>query len=116
MNKMKSVKALFPALLLVNIFFLFFCGQQIAAQTDQAALFKQIPLWLKQYRVPAVGVAVIRDGKVEWAEVFGERAPGSKATRDTIFNTAAPTYAKPRPSREKPSTHPLALRPGSCKN
>ncbi|HYE76289.1 MAG TPA: serine hydrolase domain-containing protein [Blastocatellia bacterium] len=61
------------------------------AQTQQHALKKKIPVWLKQYKVPAVGVAVIKNGKVEWAEVFGERATGVKATRDTIFNVASLT-------------------------
>lgn len=41
--------------------------------------------------MPAVAVAVIKDGKLEWAEVFGERAPGVPATRDTVFNVASLT-------------------------
>src|SRR5205085_443795 len=88
---MKSVIQLFLALLLLNTLFPFFYGQQIVAQTNKAALFKKISVWLKQYKVPAVGIAAIKDGKVEWAEVFGERAPGIKATRDTVFNVASLT-------------------------
>lgn len=64
---------------------------QTPAQTRQNALQEKIPVWLKQYKVPAVGLAVIKNGKVAWAEVFGERAPGIKATRDTIFNVASLT-------------------------
>ncbi len=66
-------------------------NQQTTAQSGQAALRRKIPLWLKQYKVPTVGVAVIKDGKVEWAEVFGERSPGAEATRDMIFNVASLT-------------------------
>jgi CubicO group peptidase (beta-lactamase class C family) len=66
-------------------------SQPALPQTRQTVLRENIPLWLKQYKVPAVGVALIKDGKVEWAEVFGERAPGVKASRATLFNVASLT-------------------------
>lgn len=81
----------FLAVLLLNTSFPFVPNRQAAPRAGKAGLAAKIPVWLKQYKVPAVGVAVIKDGKVEWAEVFGERAPGNKATRDTVFNVASLT-------------------------
>ena len=55
------------------------------------AISEQMPSWLKQYKVPAAGVAVIKDGRVQWSDVFGERATGIAANRDTVFNVASLT-------------------------
>ena len=39
-------------------------------------------------KVPVAGVAVLRDGKVQWAKIFGERESGEKASAETIFNVS----------------------------
>ena len=63
-----------------------------AGEVDsKRAISEQMPSWLKQYKVPAAGVAVIEDGKVQWSDVFGERATGIAANRDTVFNVASLT-------------------------
>ncbi|MEA2465793.1 MAG: hypothetical protein QOJ98_3540, partial [Acidobacteriota bacterium] len=53
------------------------------AQTIEAAL--------KENKVPALGVAVIRDGRLREVKVYGELAAGVPAPYDTIFNVASLT-------------------------
>lgn len=56
---------------------------------------------LKAHRAAAIGVGVIRRGKVAWTGVVGEAGPGKLATSETMFNVA---------SLAKPVTAELALR------
>ena len=46
---------------------------------------------LKQFNVPAVSVAVIRDFKIEWAQAWGVKnaTTGGPATADTLFQAAS---------------------------
>ncbi|WP_157960436.1 serine hydrolase [Marinimicrobium alkaliphilum] len=46
---------------------------------------------MKQLNVPAVSIAVIRDGEVEWAKAYGlaDKEDGVPATTDTLFQAAS---------------------------
>jgi CubicO group peptidase (beta-lactamase class C family) len=67
-------------------------GYASAQEVDsKTSISERMPAWLKQYKVPAAGVAVIKDGKVQWSAVFGERTTGIAASRDTVFNVASLT-------------------------
>lgn len=46
---------------------------------------------LKENKIPALGLGVIRDGKLEQVKVFGELKPGVAAPQNTIFNVASLT-------------------------
>jgi CubicO group peptidase (beta-lactamase class C family) len=46
---------------------------------------------LKENKIPALGLGVIRDGRLEQVRVFGELKPGVPAPRNTIFNVASLT-------------------------
>ena len=50
-----------------------------------------IKAWLTENNVPAVGVAVIRDGVLREVRVYGELQKGTPAPVDTIFNVASLT-------------------------
>jgi len=65
--------------------------QIASARAEDSTLRQRIPEWLGDYHVPAVGIAVIRDNEVAWADVFGERERGQPARRDTVFNVASLT-------------------------
>lgn len=67
-----------------------------AAEPDTAeetltALDQQLPAWMEQARIPAVAIAVIRDGELAGTRVYGERAPGVPADDQTVFNVASLT-------------------------
>lgn len=47
--------------------------------------------WLKEHNVPALGLGIIRDGKLAEVRVFGELQKGMAAPYDTIFNVASLT-------------------------
>ena len=68
----------------------------LRAKVDVAA-----PASLARHGVPAVGVAFIEDGRVQWSAVYGEQAPGVPATTKTLFNIA---------SMMKPVTAEMVLR------
>ena len=54
---------------------------------DRAA----VNAWLKENKVPAIGIGIIRDGKLREVKVFGELTSGMPAPYDTIFNVASLT-------------------------
>lgn len=58
-----------------------------------SASAQDIDAWLAEAKVPAAGIAVIRDGKLREVRVRGELMKGSPAPYDTIFNVAS--LAKP---------------------
>lgn len=62
-----------------------------ATSTMPETLAAQVPVWLQQVHVPGVAIAKIEDGRLAWTAAFGERAPGTPMTRDTIFNVASLT-------------------------
>ena len=51
----------------------------------------RVNAWLHENHVPAVGIGVIRDGKVRAVRVYGDLKEGSPAPYDTIFNVASLT-------------------------
>ena len=61
------------------------------ANTIPDALATQVPIWLQQAHVPGVAIAKIEGGRLAWTAAFGERAPDTPMTGDTIFNVASLT-------------------------
>lgn len=57
----------------------------------EVLLEEKMPLWLAQTHVPAVGVAIIENGKLKVARVFGELRNGVPAPVDTLFEVASLT-------------------------
>lgn len=55
----------------------------------------ELPGWLKETNVPAAGVAIIEDGKLKYAKIFGELKKGVPATHalptNAIFQVASLT-------------------------
>ena len=68
---------------------------QSAKPTVNLAFENQIPAWLKETNVPAVGIGVIENGKLRYAKVFGELKQGVPAkdvsASTTIFQVASLT-------------------------
>lgn len=61
----------------------------------------EIEKWLKENKVPTLGIGVIENGKLQQVKVFGEISKGISAPYNTIFNVASLT---------KPVTALVALR------
>lgn len=61
----------------------------------------EIEKWLKENKVPTLGVGVIENGKLQQVKVFGEISKGIAAPFNTIFNVASLT---------KPVTAMVALK------
>lgn len=61
----------------------------------------EIEKWLNKNKVPALGIGVIKKGKLQQVKVFGEIAKGVSAPYNTIFNVASLT---------KPVTAMVALK------
>lgn len=75
-----------------------------SAQTDKNAPFDdedEMQKLLTENKIPALGIGVIRDGKLKQIKVFGELKRGETAPYDTVFNVASLT---------KPITALIALR------
>jgi len=68
---------------------------QVSAQTPSTKVnltFEQkIPALLKETNVPAVGIAVIENGKLKYTKVFGELKRGVPAPSNAIFQVASLT-------------------------
>lgn len=60
-----------------------------------------IEKWLKENKIPTLGIGVIENGKLQQVKVFGEIAKGVSAPYNTIFNVASLT---------KPVTALIALK------
>ena len=54
-----------------------------------------IPQWLKESKMPAVSVALIRDGRIAWRRAFGVKDAGTKEPVDTDTVFAACSDTKP---------------------
>ena len=65
--------------------------QRTSSLEFQRRLDQKIPGWLKQYDVPSVAVAYIKNGKLAWTAVYGEQSPGVSASAKTLFNVASLT-------------------------
>jgi CubicO group peptidase (beta-lactamase class C family) len=61
----------------------------------------EIEKWLKENKVPTLGIGLIHDGKLQQVKVFGEIAKGISAPYNTIFKVASLT---------KPVTAMVALK------
>ena len=48
-------------------------------------------IWLAEADVPSVAIAWIEQGEIAWTAVYGERAPDTAATSDTLYNIASMT-------------------------
>jgi len=79
----------------LQLFLLTIClGSIVKAQksTDiSSSLQEKIPVWLYKNNVPAVGIGIIEDGKINYLKVFGELKKGVPALDNTIFNVASIT-------------------------
>lgn len=51
----------------------------------------EIEKWLKDNKVPTIGIGVIKEGKLQQVKVFGELKKGISAPYNTIFNVASLT-------------------------
>jgi CubicO group peptidase (beta-lactamase class C family) len=74
--------------------FLFACLLALSIPVHAQNLFDdraRIAAWLTENHVPAVGIAVIRDGRLREVKVFGELEANAPAPYDTIFNVASLT-------------------------
>jgi CubicO group peptidase (beta-lactamase class C family) len=62
-------------------------------QADQDMGFDedQIQQLLKENKIPALGLGIIRDGKLKHVKVFGELRKGQPAPVNTVFNVASLT-------------------------
>lgn len=61
---------------------------------DVSSIFEnssQIEKWLKEKKVPALGLGIIENGKLKQIKVYGEIAKGKAAPYNTIFNVASLT-------------------------
>ena len=56
-----------------------------------ANFLAEVPGWLKEHNVPAVGIGLIEGGLVKHVEVFGLLKAGREAPNETIFNVASVT-------------------------
>lgn len=80
----------------LNLIFLFIIISVIGilAQTNKSTLLESqnvIEDWLKEYNVPAVGVGLIKDGKLSEYKVFGEIRKDTPAKDNTVFSIASVT-------------------------
>ena len=71
-----------------SLFILFALLSSVGAVSGNDDRIREL---LKDNRIPALGLGVIRDGKLEQVKVFGELKPGVPAPRNTIFNVASLT-------------------------
>ena len=74
-------------------FFLIVC-ERIAAQETSSSLFddpQKITQWIRENKVPALGIGVIKDGKLREVRVFGDLKKDNPAPYNTIFNVASLT-------------------------
>ncbi len=78
---MKNLKFLFL------VFTIYACGQHKNTYTFE----EELPKWQKEYKVPAVAVGIIEDGKVSYSKVFGEQRIGIPANDESIFTVASLT-------------------------
>lgn len=51
----------------------------------------EIETWLKENKIPTLGIGVIKDGKLNQVKVFGELQKGISAPYNTLFNVASLT-------------------------
>jgi CubicO group peptidase (beta-lactamase class C family) len=69
-------------------------AQSMAAEEQRKTFFEDpevIAQWMAENHVPALGIGIIRDGKLRQVKVYGELRNGEPAPYNTIFNVASLT-------------------------
>ena len=67
---------------------------EVVAQKSDSNLFNNhsaVEQWIKQNNVPALGIGLIRDGKLREVRMYGEISKGNPAPYNAIFNVASLT-------------------------
>ena len=80
--------------LILTIFISIICITCIQAQQNKNSIRghqKKILSWLTEYNVPAVGIGIIKDGKLSEFKVYGELRKGIPANDSAIFSMASVT-------------------------
>ncbi len=79
----------------IQIFLLFiFTLSDILAQQNGKVIIDyqtKVQSWLKEYKVPAVGIGIISDGEIRQVMVFGDLKKNDPAPYNTIFQVASLT-------------------------
>jgi CubicO group peptidase (beta-lactamase class C family) len=91
MKKQSLLLNRFPAL---SFYFLIITTLNVYAQQIKSGLLdyqKKVQTWLTIYKVPAVGIGIIEDGKLRQIMVFGDLIKGDPAPYNTIFQVASLT-------------------------
>jgi CubicO group peptidase (beta-lactamase class C family) len=80
---------------LLAIAFIVLCTSgYLTAQVNRKVnlnFLNQVPLWLTENKVPAVGIGIIEGGKLKYVKVFGSLQKNVPAPVNTIFNIASMT-------------------------
>ena len=92
-HDMTNQKKFHVAAFLFPLFVSLFAASTPTLQAQQNINFddNQIQQLLKEHKIPALGIGVIRDGKLKHVKVFGELKKGEPAPVNTIFNVASLT-------------------------
>jgi CubicO group peptidase (beta-lactamase class C family) len=90
MKKIKILRRKLSSLVLLSIF-LFSVYAAHAQNTDAFSANTEIQKLLDENRIPALGIGVIKGGKLTEVKVFGELKRGETAPFNTIFNVASLT-------------------------
>jgi CubicO group peptidase (beta-lactamase class C family) len=61
------------------------------ADTSQANLLRDVPVWMAEYHVPCVGVGIVENGRIKWVKNLGDLQTGHPAPNNTLFNIASQT-------------------------
>ena len=80
----------------VSIFIssIFLCCASAIGQKSDSSFFgnrSEVEQWIKKNKVPALGIGIIRDGKLREVRMFGEISTGNPAPYNAIFNVASLT-------------------------
>lgn len=68
--------------------------QMVDSAANKSSIFdnnEEIEKWLKENKVPTLGIGVINNGKLQQVEVFGELKKGVTAPYNTLWNVASLT-------------------------
>src|SRR5688572_15888532 len=76
-NKMRWLLMLVVMLGIENSYAQTTTAQTASPAKINLAFEKELPGWLKEANVPAAGVAIIEDGKLKYAKIFGELKRGT---------------------------------------
>ncbi len=79
---------------MINVLLCLLFGFSLNAQTNSKpnpAFEDKVQTWLNEFDVPAVGIGIIENGKLQYLKVFGELKSGVPAPDNTIFSVASMT-------------------------